>query len=157
MAGAGMTRLDHAVATCLGVGHLPLAPGTWGSLAALPVAAGSAWWLGPWGSALLALAATVAGVPAASAYAEAAGTPDPAPVVIDELAGQAAVLAIAPLSPLGYALGFLVFRAADMGKPPPLPWLEKLPGGWGIMADDLGAAVYAGGGVLIVRAVGLGA
>ncbi|SDF71601.1 phosphatidylglycerophosphatase [Limimonas halophila] len=132
------------IATWFGSGLLPTMPGTWGSLATLPPAALLAWGLGAWGPALLAVAATALGVWAGGRYAGAAGEHDPGEVVIDEVAGQAAVLAAVPLTPLGYALGFAAFRVADTLKPWPLRRLERLPGGWGIMADDLGAGVYAG-------------
>jgi len=152
---AETTRPVKLFATWFGSGLLPAMPGTWGSLAALPPAAGLAWAFGPLGPALLALAASALGLWAAGRYAHAAGEADPPAVVIDEVAGQAATCAFVPLTPLGYAFAFAAFRLADTLKPWPLRRLERLPGGWGVMADDLGAAVYAApASALAVRLIG---
>lgn len=139
----GATRPVGMIATWFGTGLLPRMPGTWGSLATLPPAAGLAWALGPLGAACGGVLATAVGVWAAGSYARAAGETDPGAVVIDEVAGQALTLAAVPLSPLGYALAFVAFRITDTLKPWPVRRLERLPGGWGIVADDLGAAAYA--------------
>ena len=78
--------------------------------------------------------------------------PGPGRVVVDEVAGQLATL-LATGADLRFALlGFLVFRALDIVKPPPARQFERLPGGWGIMADDLMAGLY---GNLILQVVGL--
>ncbi len=72
---------------------------------------------------------------------------DPSSVVIDEAAGMALTLVVLPVTPSLPQLGaaFLLFRFFDVLKPPPLRRLERLPGGWGIVADDLGAGLYAAG------------
>ena len=73
------------------------------------------------------------------------GRNDPSEVVIDEVAGQWLVLIVAPLDPALSALGFVLFRLADITKPWPANWAERhLPGGLGIMADDIVAGAYAG-------------
>jgi len=131
------------LATWFGVGLLPKAPGTWGSLAALPCA-----WLIVWAGGPIALACAtgavfVLGWWASAIYAH--GRNDPGEVVIDEVAGQWLVLIVAPLDPALYALGFVLFRLADITKPWPANWAERhLPGGLGIMADDIVAGAYAG-------------
>jgi len=120
-------------------------PGTWGSLAALPFA----WVIHmKFGANGLAIATTIVlaiGVWAADVYAKEIDDDDPGAVVIDEVAGQWLTLALAaPLDPLFYAAGFLLFRVFDILKPWPVNWADdQLKGGLGIMADDIIAAGYA--------------
>ena len=132
------------VATGFGVGHLPWVPGSWGSLAALLCG----WEIVEAGDRLaLAAAAIVAfavGVWASGHIAEASGKQDPRFVVIDEIAGQWLVLLAAPLDARAYAAAFLLFRLFDILKPWPIRIIEqRVPGGLGIMLDDIGAAIYA--------------
>lgn len=132
------------LATWFGSGLLPKAPGTWGSLAALPFA-----WLiqREWGGIGLAAAAVVmflVGWWASSLYVRRRHVADPQEVVIDEVAAQWLVLAVAPPSLTHYALGCALFRIADIVKPFPASWADrKLHGGLGVMADDMLAAPYA--------------
>jgi phosphatidylglycerophosphatase A len=132
------------LATWFGVGLIPVAPGTWGSLAALPFA-----WVihdlwGVLGLALGALIAFVGGCWAAGAFAKASGEVDPAAIVVDEVAAQWLVLIAAPLQPLAWALAFLLFRLFDIWKPWPVRWVDRhVKGGLGIMLDDVAAAGYA--------------
>jgi phosphatidylglycerophosphatase A len=151
--GAGLRATDPAfvLATWFGVGRLPGAPGTWGSLAALPLA----WLLMAAGGALLLLAAAVLvfalGLWASDRYMKAVGVHDPGAIVIDEVAGQWLTLAVAPLDPLAYLLGFVLFRIADVLKPWPASWLDRRVGGaFGVMIDDVAAAAYAGGVLAIL-------
>jgi len=139
------------VATLGGVGRLPVAPGTWGSLAVLPL-----WWLlrprGPVAYGLLVLALTLAGLWSAGSAAQLLGRRDHPAVVIDEAAGQLVALALLPPTWPAGLLGFLLFRVLDILKPWPLKALEHLPGGWGVMADDLAAGALAGlGAWLLLR------
>jgi phosphatidylglycerophosphatase A len=130
--------------TWFGAGLLPVSPGTWGSLAALPFA----WliqarlgWLG-----LVVGAALVfpIGCWAAGTIGRASGLKDAGAIVIDEVAAQWLVLAVAPLHPLAYAAGFLLFRVTDILKPWPASWADRrVGGGFGVMLDDVIAAVYA--------------
>jgi phosphatidylglycerophosphatase A len=146
--GLPLTHPASLVATWFGSGLLPWAPGTWGSLAALPCAwaivavAGSA--------ALVAAAAAIGALGwwASSVVARASRTKDPGAIVVDEVAGQWLTLglagAAAPLDPLAYAAGFALFRLCDIVKPWPASWADRrLPGGLGVMADDIVAALYA--------------
>ncbi len=200
-------RLALAIATALGVGYIPKAPGTFGSLVGVataylsavfflrPTTFGGVFPLHPDSDAVLAdkhflvpgsdihnaiLALPVfcalvllillgaIGVWSASRAAKFAGTEDPQFVVIDEVAGQHLALLL-PLIPIALPhftthmdfsvfaiffalslvnwkyllLGFILFRVFDIWKPWPVRRLEKLPGGWGIMADDWMAGVYA--------------
>lgn len=131
------------LATWFGSGLLPRAPGTWGSLAALPFAWLIAGLAGPAGLALAAAAVFGIGCWAAGRYADASDDADPGAVVIDEVAGQWLVLVAAPLSLPAYAAGFLLFRVLDIVKPWPASWADRnLKGGFGIMADDVLAAGY---------------
>jgi phosphatidylglycerophosphatase A len=154
---------DPAVllATWFGSGLLPFAPGTWGSLAALPFAWALHMSLGWSGLALAAIAAFVVGIWAANGYVVRLGGADPGPVVIDEVAGQWLTLVpaayLAPLAPdlLTYGVAFVLFRIADIFKPWPASWADKkLHGGLGIMLDDIFAALYAGLGLTIFMLYG---
>jgi len=150
-AGGPALRLATVLATGFGAGRLPWAPGTWGSLFALPLA----WPLlalgGPW-LLLVATALVFAlGLWAADRYMKAVGLHDPGAIVIDEVAGQWLTLAVAPLDPLAFLLGFVLFRVADVLKPWPASWLDRRVGGaFGVMIDDVAAAVYAGGILALV-------
>jgi len=134
------------VATFFGVGYLRPGPGTWGSAATVLL-----WWLGgrwiahswqAWAAALLALTAVLVGIPAATQVARASSRKDPQFVVIDEVAGQLITLIAAPTTWQSLLLGFILFRAFDIVKPPPVRQLERLPEGVGIVVDDVGAGLY---------------
>jgi len=153
MAAAGLAAIHPAcvVATWFGAGRLPRAPGTWGSLTALPFAAVLAWLGGPWLVLLATLAVFGLGVWASDRYMVACGLHDPGAVVVDEVVGQWLTLALLPLTPLAYLLGFVLFRIADMVKPWPAAWIDRtMAGGVGVMLDDVVAAIYAGGLALAV-------
>jgi phosphatidylglycerophosphatase A len=143
------------LATGFGTGFLPISPGSWASLAALPAAWATTWLWGVPGLAAAAGLAFAIGWWAASIVAEASGTEDPGAIVIDEVAGQWLALVPAPLDPLAYALAFLLFRLFDIWKPWPAGWADRhVKGGLGIMLDDLLAAVYAILVFAVVRAIG---
>ena len=130
-----------ALATSLGVGYAPFAPGTFGSLAGL-----LAWAVLP--SSPASQAAIVAVIFVAGAWSGSVAEThfrraDPGPVVIDEVMGMLITLFMNPVGWTGAAVGFLLFRLFDVIKPYPSNRLERLPGGVGIMADDAMAAVYA--------------
>jgi len=130
--------LDAVIATWFGVGHFPIAPGTAGSLAALPFAWLIRTHLGPLALAIGVGAVFVIGVWAAGRYARARGITDPGSVVIDEVAGQWLAVILVPPDLIAYAIGFALFRAFDVIKPWPISALDrKLKGGLGVMLDDL--------------------
>jgi len=132
------------LSTWFGCGLSPVAAGSVGSLAALPLAAFGVWFGGPLALLIVSAALLATGIAASDVYARLTGIKDPDEVVIDEVAGQCLTLLVVPLSPLSYFAGFLLFRFFDVAKPFPIRWLERnLPGGWGIMLDDTGAAIYA--------------
>jgi phosphatidylglycerophosphatase A len=133
----------HWLAIGFGTGLAPVAPGTFGSLPGLALAG----ILHAWGgqtALLLGLAAVIVlGTWSAHDLSRRMGLKDPGLIVVDEIAGQMLTLAGMRLSAPVMAAGFVLFRAFDVLKPPPARQLEGLPGGFGIMADDLAAALYA--------------
>jgi phosphatidylglycerophosphatase A len=135
------------VATFLGAGKLRPGPGTWGSLAALGLWNIAAPILPPGlrtPAALLGAAFTFCvGAPAGARVARQLGSEDPSCVVIDEVCGQMLALAAVPLHWKSQLAAFILFRAFDIVKPPPLRRLERVSGGWGIMLDDVGAGLCA--------------
>ncbi len=140
--GGNPGRLASAVATVLGVGHAPIASGTFGSLPGLALAFGLGASLGPWSVAAGLVVVAAAGTWAADVVSRRLGHPDPSVVVVDEVAGQMLTLLFVPLTWQVALLGFLSFRVFDILKPFPAGALERLPGGAGIMADDLAAGIY---------------
>jgi phosphatidylglycerophosphatase A len=134
--------LARVVATGFGSGCSAFAPGTVGSALGVllfwPLAA-AAW---PWQAAATAVLFLVGSL-AAGRVARRVGGKDPGVVVVDEVVGQWVTLAALQFTPLTAGLGFLLFRVMDIAKPWPARDLERLPGGWGIMADDVAAGLYA--------------
>jgi phosphatidylglycerophosphatase A len=132
--------VSRLIASGLGAGYAPRAPGTVGSLLALLL--GAVLMTGPrWALPLAAFAATFGGVWAIRA-AEIEG--DPGWVVIDEVAGQwIAMLGLAHLSWPGLLGAFLLFRLLDIAKPGPIGWADRQGGAVGVMADDVIAGVLA--------------
>jgi phosphatidylglycerophosphatase A len=150
-AGLAATHPACLVATWFGAGRLPRAPGTWGSLAALPFAAALASLGGHWLVLLAALAVFCLGVWASDRYMAAYGVHDPAAIVVDEVVGQWLTLALLPLTPLAYLLGFVLFRITDMVKPWPARWIDRtVAGGIGVLLDDVVAGLYAGAIALVL-------
>jgi phosphatidylglycerophosphatase A len=141
-----------AVATGLGTGYSPIAPGTAGSLLGLLLFWPLRHLPAPWQVGALA-ALFLAGTAAATRVARRMGAHDPGIVVVDEVVGMWASLLFLPFTPLTAALGFVLFRVLDVFKPYPARDLEALPGGWGIMSDDLMAGVYANLGLRVALLV----
>jgi phosphatidylglycerophosphatase A len=134
-------------ATFFGAGHLRPGPGTWGSLAALGLwSAGAPFihqaWRAPVAVAVTAIVLAI-GIPAANRVAREKRDEDPSCVVIDEVAGQMLAFTAVPLHWKGLLAAFILFRGFDILKPPPIRQLESIPGGAGIMLDDIGAGLYA--------------
>ncbi len=147
------------IATFFGAGFGKPGPGTWGSVAATLLWSGVALLLHPAPQTLLWLTlagivlAVALGVPAATIAAREACTHDPGFVVIDEVAGVAIPLLGAVYHPdWQHILAALVlFRIFDITKPFPVRQLERLPEGWGIVFDDLGAGLYAWAVLLLLN------
>ncbi len=139
------------IATWFGVGLMATAPGTWGSLAALPFAWGIMWAGGPLALAAATVLVTLAGWWAGNIYIEALGREDPGDIVVDEVAGIWLTVIPAGLDIGLYGAGFVLFRIADILKPWPARWADKnVKGGLGAMVDDLFAALYSAAGVLLL-------
>ena len=132
------------IATFGGAGLLPRAPGTWGSLAALPFG-----WLileafGWRGVLAASLLVAILGWWASRAVLARTGSKDPGAIVIDEVAGQLLCLSVARTELWHFALAFAVFRVMDILKPFPANLADrKAGGGFGVMADDIVAGIYA--------------
>ncbi len=133
--------LALAIATC-GVGYMPIAPGTFGSL----VGVGLFLLLPPVAIPMSIMVVTFAGIWAGSRTEELSGRKDPGKIVVDEVAGQ--LTALLPLAFVKWSMtaimvSFILFRFFDIVKPYPANRLQELKGGVGVMCDDLVAGVYA--------------
>ncbi len=147
-------RLVIAASSSLGLGLIPFAPGTWGTLGAIPI-----WWALSGRGALLWIAVTLAVALFAiwiSTLAEPLyGAHDVSAIVIDEVAGMLVCVMFIPFTPVTAVVGFVVFRVFDIVKPPPVSWFDKnVSGGLGVVVDDLvagamGLAVMHGLRVLL--------
>jgi phosphatidylglycerophosphatase A len=141
-------RAATVVATAFGAGFSPFAPGTAGSLVGLAL-----YWplqmAGPWTQVGVTAITYFAGVAASTRLAERLGRKDPGAAVVDEVVGMWVSLLFLPFTPATAAAGFVLFRLFDVVKPYPARQFEALPGGWGIMTDDVMAGIYAN---LILRA-----
>jgi len=135
------------IATFFGIGRLRPGPGSWASAATVLLWAALAYAIAPSlrtpSAIALALAVTLIGIPAATQVARGSGIKDPQFVVIDEVAGQLVALIAVPLTWKSFLAGFILFRAFDIVKPPPVRQLEALPEGTGIVLDDVAAGLYA--------------
>ena len=159
--------------TTFGVGYLPLAPGTWGSMVGVLIYLYVAWGamsLGPggwethiylaWVQAvilILFLLFILLGIWAAGRSTELFGDLDPSKAVVDEVIGQLIVFLFVPFG-IGWTFiiaGFLLFRLFDIWKPHPIDSLQVLPGGIGVCADDILAGVYAGICLSVIYAISL--
>jgi len=137
----GYRILILALATWGGVGFLPFMPGTWGTLAALPL-----WYhlalTGPWGYGLGVAALVILGLLVAGPAQEMLGRTDHPAIVVDEVAGLLITLAGVPLTWEHAALGLVIFRTLDILKPFPIRWFQAGgKGGLEVMADDIAAGV----------------
>jgi phosphatidylglycerophosphatase A len=156
--------MKRLLTSCFGLGRLPVAPGTWGSLPPTIIFGllhqfGASSFVTLIVMAAIAAAASFVCVKFAPAAIEATGKKDPREVVADEAAGQAVTFLFSPFffieagstRQIWFAtvLGFVLFRLFDIIKPWPIRKLEKLPNGWGILADDLLAGIFAGIGLLV--------
>ncbi len=147
-----MTRIDRFgsrvawfIGTGFGLGLMPKAPGTWGSLLGPPLVyllqralyTPTLYWA-------VSLCLILLAGPICGRAARFFGEKDPGPVVLDEIVSFVLVFAAVRVTWTTAVLGFLWFRIFDISKPWPAHRLEALPGGWGVLADDLAAGVYAG-------------
>ena len=143
-------ELSEWLATCFKIGHLPIAPGTWGSLAAI-----IGWWLwlqylDPLVFIVLIIAIFTIGVFATNTIIDHTGENDPSRIIIDEVAGQWLGLLILPDGMLYIAGAFVLFRFLDIFKPWPIRQMEQFPKGWGVMLDDTLAGLLTLGLIQVV-------
>jgi phosphatidylglycerophosphatase A len=136
-----MKIINFLIATFFGIGKIPLAPGTWASLAAAPC------WYFLMDRPLVQVGALVGvfflGVLTTGILEKSMGEKDPSCAVIDEVLGMGVALVGIPKEWPFIIMAVILFRIFDIWKPIPIRRLEKLPGGWGIMTDDLMAGLYA--------------
>ncbi|MBP7579897.1 MAG: phosphatidylglycerophosphatase A [Vogesella sp.] len=135
----------HFLALGFGSGLITPAPGTWGSIAALPLAVGLHL-AGVQGVMLawLALPLFVLGVWVCGVTGRALGVADSGHIVWDEIVAMLLVLAAVPATPVAWLAALLVFRVFDIVKPWPIRWLDaRVHGGFGVMLDDVVAALFA--------------
>ena len=138
-----INRICVVFSTFFGVGYVPGAPGTAGTLAAVGVVyllilvGGAVFYLA------FTLGLTIISFIAAGRCVSIFKREDPPEVVIDEVCGFLVCMLFVPLNPVNLALGFFLFRFFDIAKPFPIRKVEKLPGGYGIVMDDVLAGVYA--------------
>jgi phosphatidylglycerophosphatase A len=138
-----LRRIGVFIATCAYVGYSPVAPGTFGSAIGLAVF----YIVRHQRSTTVEVAAivvlAVVGLWSATEAEHHFGRIDPGPVVIDEVVGMLITLAFIPVSLAGAIVGFVLFRFLDVVKPWPARRLEHLPGGFGVVLDDIMVGVYA--------------
>jgi phosphatidylglycerophosphatase A len=136
-------RLARFAATGFGVGRMPVAPGTFGTLLAIPIYLVVLSWA-PGAYALLVGVMFAVGVWFCRVAVEDLADPDPSAVVWDEIVGYLVTMYLAPVGWMWVVGGFALFRLFDIWKPLPIRQIERrLAGGWGVMVDDVMAAVYA--------------
>jgi phosphatidylglycerophosphatase A len=132
-----------------GSGLAPIAPGTFGTLAGVPICLlclPLPWFL----RLLLVLALTALSVYVAGRAEEIYSKKDDQRIVIDEIIGFQVTMLPLTITALHIFAGFVLFRIFDILKPFPLQYLQNLPGGWGVVLDDVGAGIYAGALMLLL-------
>lgn len=143
------------LATWGGLGFLKPAPGTWGSVGAIPFGLILYALGGTFGVLLLIALVIYGGLWACRIFEEQTGTHDSKMIVIDEVAGQLIAMLPAAMSPLLVILSFLLFRGFDILKPGPIGMIDRRwPGAKGVMADDILAGAFAAVIVLGLRYAG---
>jgi phosphatidylglycerophosphatase A len=145
------------VATSMGAGFVPKAPGHSGTLTAVPLA----WALakgGRWVFVAGLVVVSLVGWWAAELFGRASGKEDDQRIVIDEVAGYLTTLLLVPCTAMNLILAFILFRLFDVTKPPPIRQLDRhIGGGLGVMVDDLAAGVYAGAILFALQHYGVSA
>lgn len=141
----GLTTKDPAVliATWFGCGRIRPAPGTIGSLGAIPVGMMIMWLGGAWALLIAAVIALYAGAWATGKYSAASATKDDQTIVIDEVVGLWIAAIPAALSPVLWLIAFLLFRLFDVTKPWPASYFDRKDTKWAVMLDDVIAGFYA--------------
>ena len=129
-----------------GAGYVPLAPGTAGTLAAVPLWWALCTWLPAWAYLPVTAAVTLTGMIAAQRAGRYYGVADSGHIVIDEVAGYLVTMAFLPRTAFAAAVGFVLFRICDVLKPPPARFFDRDPrwkNGAGVVLDDIFAGIWA--------------
>jgi phosphatidylglycerophosphatase A len=148
-------QIGYVLGTWFGCGRVPIAPGTAGTIGAVPLYLLVRGY-GPVVVLAVAAVVTAIGVWASYVVIEQTKLKDPQIVVIDEVAGVLVTLAVAPLTWRALVVGVVLFRIFDQFKPWPANVAEKrLPGGWGVMMDDIAAGVWGALVLLVLRRYGV--
>jgi len=137
-----LRRIGVFIATCAYVGYAPVAPGTFGSAIGLAVFYVVRHQRSTTVEVAVIVALAAVGLWSATEAEHHFGGIDPGPVVIDEVIGMLITLAFIPVNLAGAVVAFLIFRFLDVVKPWPARRLEQLPGGFGVVLDDMMAGVY---------------
>jgi phosphatidylglycerophosphatase A len=145
------SRIAWTLATWFGCGLVPIAPGTAGTLGAVPLYLAIRGH-GPVGVLVVAAAIAAIGVWASNIVVRESGEKDPQRIVVDEVAGVLVALAAAPPTWGRVILGIVLFRIFDVVKPFPARRAERLPAGWGVVVDDLVAGGWTAVVLLATRA-----
>lgn len=141
----------HVIALGLGTGLAPVAPGTVGTLLAFPIHLALAQYLPTFAHAIVIGLLFLLGVWACRVTGLAMGIADHSGMVWDEVVAMLIILLLAPAGPWWWLAAFLVFRVFDVLKPPPIRYFDQtIKGGFGVMFDDILAAIYT----LLVLAIG---
>ena len=138
-----MRRVAVLVCSFGYIGFFPVAPGTVGSAAGLVIYFATRQFASPYFDLVLICLLLAAGLVLTRPCEEDLHCTDPGPIVIDEVMGMLITVFMIPVGWWGMLLGFLLFRVLDVVKPFPARRLERLHGGFGVMADDAMAAIYA--------------
>ncbi len=150
-----MYRLAYVLSIWFGCGRFPKAPGTAGTLGAIPLYLLLRYLGGAPAVAAAALLITAVGIWSSNQVVRRLGVKDPQIVCIDEVAGVLITLVAAPANLTGLVVGVVLFRVFDQFKPPPARAAERLPEGWGVVMDDVLAGLWGVVVLVIARAVGL--
>ncbi|MFC1550141.1 phosphatidylglycerophosphatase A [Candidatus Neomarinimicrobiota bacterium] len=136
-------KLAYWIASVVKIGQVPFAPGTAGSFVAMVMWYIIIDYLNPYSFILITLIIFAVGVYTSSIVVRHNNKSDPPQIVIDEWIGQWITLFLLPKSILWGFIGFVYFRVFDILKPGPVKLLDQMPGGWGIMLDDIAAGIFA--------------
>jgi phosphatidylglycerophosphatase A len=137
------SKIALQIATFFGIGNLPKAPGTWATLAALPIAF-AFFQLGPVPYMVLTFVLLLVGVLACDIAEKSRNTHDDGDLVIDEVVGLLITMTWLPITWQSFVFSFILFRILDIGKPFPINLLDKrIKGGLGVMLDDVAAGMIA--------------
>ena len=146
-----MRYLADCIVTMLYIGRIPLAPGSWASLAAVIL------WLNIFNNLnylllpIISLILFFIGTYFSHLALKTTNKKDPSFIVVDEWVGQWITFSFLPVNYTIAILGFLLFRFFDISKVGPVKFFEKLPGAWGVMADDIIAGILSMGSLLLIQ------